>query len=207
MCRSGLDLCLAHANLDHVVLGLQAAESCEKLYPGPSCDPTPFLLPYTPGALESSLFQSWRAMYLLIPKAQFPSPWAPEEPIVFGNAGLGWDAKPDWAVWGWKPFAIVKSQDSQDFAFIFRILLHVFLKQELYSRSLYFSLCLYRSSFRKRKRWDEVKEFVFRSCLWILCEDFQMATFSYFPSLYGQPWPTGQGCSSPACPSLPQLLS
>lgn len=112
-----------------MVLGLQAAESCEKLYQVLVCDPTPFLLPYTPGTLEGSLFQCWRAMCLLLPEAQFPSPWAPEEPIVFGDAGLGWDGKPVGAVWGWKPFAIVKRQDSQDFAFILRILLHVFLKQ------------------------------------------------------------------------------
>lgn len=96
--------------------------------------------------------------------AQSPAPWAPEEPIVFGDAGLGGCGKPGQAVWGWKPFAIVKSQDSQDFAFIFRVSPHVFLKQELHSRSLYFSLCLRRSPFRKRKRWGEVKEFVSRSC-------------------------------------------
>lgn len=116
------------------------------------CDPTPFLLPYTLGALEGSLFQCWRAMCLLLPKTQFPSPWAPEEPIVFEDAGLGCHSKPGRAVWVWKPFAIVKSQDNQDFAFIFRLYRHVFLKtEELYPRSRYFSLCLCRSSFRKEK--------------------------------------------------------
>lgn len=90
--------------------------------------PTPFLLSYTLGALEGSLFQFWRAMCPLLPKAQFPSPWAPEEPIVFEDGRLGCHSKPGQAVWGWKPFAIAKSQDSQDFAFIFRLLLHVFLK-------------------------------------------------------------------------------
>lgn len=57
MWRGSLDLCLAHANLDHVVLGLQAAENCEKLYQVLVCDPPPtaFLLPNTPGALEGSL--------------------------------------------------------------------------------------------------------------------------------------------------------
>lgn len=58
MWGSGLDLCLAHANLDHVVLGLQATESCEKLHQVLVCDPTPFLLPYTLGALEGSLFSA-----------------------------------------------------------------------------------------------------------------------------------------------------
>lgn len=140
MWRSGLDLCLAHANLDHVVLGPQARESFEKLHQVPFCDPAPFLLPYTLGALEGSLFSCWRALCLLLLKAQFSSPWGPEEPIVFGDPGLGCDSKPGWAVWCWRPFAIAKSQDSQDFAFAFRISLHVFLRRELFLRSLYLSL-------------------------------------------------------------------
>lgn len=113
-----------------MVLGLQGTESCEKLYQVLVCDPTPFLLPSTLGALEDSLFQCWRAMCLLLPEAQFPSPLVPEEPIVFADAGLGChsNSKPGGAVWGWKPFGIVKNQDSQDFTFIFRLWLHVFLK-------------------------------------------------------------------------------
>lgn len=67
-------------------------------------------------------------MCLLLPKAQLSSPWAPEEPIVFGDAGLGRHGKPSRAVWVWKPFATVRSQDSQNPAFVFRISLHVFLK-------------------------------------------------------------------------------
>lgn len=59
--QSGLDLCLAHANLDHVVLRLQATESCEEVHQVLVCDPTPFLLPHTLGALEGSLFSCWRA--------------------------------------------------------------------------------------------------------------------------------------------------
>lgn len=43
-------------------------------------------------------------------------------------------------MWGWKPFAIAKSEDSQDFVFVFRISLHVFLRRELFLRSLYVSL-------------------------------------------------------------------
>lgn len=57
MWRSGLDLCLAHANLDHVVLGLQATESCEKLYQVLVCDPTLFLVPGGPRGLPLSVLE------------------------------------------------------------------------------------------------------------------------------------------------------
>lgn len=46
---------------------------------------------------------------------------------------------------------LLRARIARIFAFIFRLLLPVFLNQELYSRSLYFSLCLCRSTFRKEK--------------------------------------------------------